>query len=86
MLLINFVEYVHVCFVLCGVQGHDVTQAEAHIAALSQQLEEVFQIRETEAEELLRRQEAQYHAQLQGAFALLLSSFPLTSFNQLKSY
>jgi hypothetical protein len=36
-------------------------------------LEEVFQIRETEAEELLRRQEAQYEVQLQGAFTFSYS-------------
>lgn len=41
-------------------------KAEAQITILSQQLEESFQIRETEAEQLLKRQEAQYETQLQG--------------------
>lgn len=50
---------------------YQLRQAEAQIATLSQQLEEVFQIRETEAEELLRRQEAQYQAQLQAQESLI---------------
>jgi hypothetical protein len=65
--------YISCLFRPRGTHGHYIHQAEAQIAALSQQLEEVFQIRETEAEELLRRQEAQYQAQLQGTFALLSS-------------
>jgi hypothetical protein len=48
-----------------------IQQAEVQIAALSQQLDEAFQIRETEAEQLMKRQEVQYQAQLQGAFVLL---------------
>jgi hypothetical protein len=62
---------------------HNVQQAEAQITALSQQLEEIFQIRETEAEELLKRQEAQYEAQLSGAFCVIVifitSNFASTS-------
>jgi hypothetical protein len=60
------------CF-MRDTHRHHVQQAEAQISALVLQLGEVFQIRETEAEELLRRQEAQYQARLQGAFALLSS-------------
>lgn len=55
-------------FVRCSICH--IQQAEAQIAALSQQLDEIFHIRETEAEELLRRQEAQYQAQLQGVSTL----------------
>lgn len=86
MLRINFVEYVHispVCSVPYVTHEHNVQQAEAQITALSQQLEEVFQIRETEAEELLKRQEAQYEAQLSGAFCVVVifitSNFASTS-------
>jgi hypothetical protein len=53
-------------------------KAEEQITALSGQLEELFRIRETEAEELLERYKVQYETQLKGAFALLLSLFRLT--------
>lgn len=46
-------------------------KAQTQIDALSRQLEEVFKLRNTEAEAALNEQEIKYHATLHGALVIL---------------